>query len=335
MTRWCLWALPITFIASLNQQTSATTTFHPPPYYYYYLCATIIMSKKRPGVEAAKRLANLVGADDDSTITTTWSRVESQMEFVATTIDKLETLNDFRVQLGLTIQTRDRNDEDHPFITKEELLTIVQWKFAVGKPRHALMKLLTSNSEAFVKESSAAAIAKANSIITIPPYQNNNDDVPSDEDDDLQEQQIKGALQELMALKGVGPATASAILTIVRPDVFCYMYDEVIDCFLPKRTYTLPTYLRTNRECRDLARRLPLTLSPQPQSSASSWTTASVATTLWVAARVCAFGGGQEKDHTLSIRNRSNNGSKKKPPPDDDDSKDNNAKARPKRPRRK
>jgi hypothetical protein len=60
------------------------------------------MSKKRPGVEAAKRLANLEGADD------TWSRVESQMEFVATTIDKynLETLNDFCVQLGLTIQTR-------------------------------------------------------------------------------------------------------------------------------------------------------------------------------------------------------------------------------------
>jgi hypothetical protein len=205
--------------------------------------------------------------------------------------------------------TQDRKED--PFITKEELLTIVQWKFAVGKPRHALMKFLTSNSEASVKESSAAAIAKANSI---PPYQSN--DVP---DDDLQEQ-IKGALQDLMALKGVGPATASAVLSIVRPDVFCYMFDEVIDCFLPKRTYTLPTYLQTNRECLNLARRLP------------QWTTARVAMTLWVAARVCAVSGAGvlQKDHTLSIIN--SNSSKKKLPLDDD-SKDS-AKA-PKRTRRK
>jgi endonuclease III len=69
------------------------------------------------------------------------------------------------------------------------------------------MKFFISNSEASVKESSAAAIVKANSI---PPYQDN--EVP---DDDMQEPQIKGALQELMALKGVGPATAT--LTIIMP----------------------------------------------------------------------------------------------------------------------
>jgi 3-methyladenine DNA glycosylase/8-oxoguanine DNA glycosylase len=43
------------------------------------------------------------------------------------------------------------------------------------------------------------------------------------------------ALEHLTVLKGVGPATASAILSLVRPDVYCYMYDEVIDCFENKR----------------------------------------------------------------------------------------------------
>lgn len=43
------------------------------------------------------------------------------------------------------------------------------------------------------------------------------------------------ALEHLTVLKGVGPATASAFLCLARPDVFCYMYDEVIDCFENKR----------------------------------------------------------------------------------------------------
>jgi len=50
---------------------------------------------------------------------------------------------------------------------------------------------------------------------------------------------MQEAITEMGKLQGVGPATASAILTLVRPDVFCYLYDEVIDCFEPTRDVSL------------------------------------------------------------------------------------------------
>jgi hypothetical protein len=54
-------------------------------------------------------------------------------------------------------------------------------------------------------------------------------------DDNQNNRGTQEALDHLTVLKGVGPATASAILCLVRPDIFCYMYDEVIDCFEKKR----------------------------------------------------------------------------------------------------
>jgi hypothetical protein len=132
---------------------------------------------------------------------------------------------------------------------------------------------LHSNSDDDVQKCSTNAIIKAQAI-------------PSDEIDKLDDDHIKEAVEELTELKGVGPATASAILRLVRPDAFCYMYDEVIDCFLPKRTYTLSVYLKINKRCWDIANKM------------SGWNTARVARALWVAARICAAG---EEDHTLSV----------------------------------
>ena len=75
----------------------------------------------------------------------------------------------------------------------------------------------------------------------------------------------------------MGPATASVILSWVRPDVFCYMYDEVLDCFLPKRTYTIKAYLTCRTKCHEHAERL-------------QWTPEKAARTLWTAAKAKALG---------------------------------------------
>ena len=91
---------------------------------------------------------------------------------------------------------------------------------------------------------------------------------------------IKEALGELTQLKGVGPATATAVLCRYRPDLFCYMYDEVIDTFEPKRDYTLAVYLRINSQCLKIAKTL-----------GNGWTSHRVATVLWTAARVASQGG--------------------------------------------
>ena len=204
------------------------------------------MSKKRPGVDAAIQLSK---SSDPSL----WMRVaEGDDGFIDQTLQ--ERADDLAGAL---------RDGTKTCLTKSDLLDIViPWKFAVGKSRNALLGLLRSNSNADVAKCTSAGISRVRDI----------KGEASDED-------ISKAVGELTELKGVGPAGASVILSMVRPDLFCYMYDEVIDCFLPKRTYTLKVYMTCNEACIQIARNLK-----------GDWNPAKVARTLWIAARASANG---------------------------------------------
>lgn len=217
------------------------------------------MSKPRPGVAAGKRLSKCL----DEGI---WRLVETQYSETISHLNGFEEIESDYLRLGRSLV----NDLSKDSITKEELLSVVSWKFSVGKPRHALMKHLRSNTEASVREHSKAAIAEARGTA------------------EAEMQSSKKALEELIHLKGVGPATASAVLSLVQPDRFAYMYDEVIECFLPKRTYTLSTYLTLNNNCIKIANAL-----------GDGWNAARVATTLWTAARANAY---ELHDHTIQKR---------------------------------
>jgi len=199
--------------------------------------------------------------------------------------------------------------------TKSELDQIVLWKHSVGKNRIYNVKYLDGNTDS---RHTAAAIDIARKIdlsdIIRRPDNNGDDNVPdngdndsrshsnnnNDDDDDTQaavakledpetaEMYINGkgraamtdAVNELGKLKGIGPATASAILSLVRPDVFCYLYDEVIDSFEPQRDYKMSNYLRVNSRCIQIA-----------QTLGGNWTTSRVAKTIWMAARFLANNG--------------------------------------------
>jgi hypothetical protein len=202
------------------------------------------MSKPRPGIAAAKRLSK-------STDVKLWELVESQ--FDTAIIHQIDNFNE--VDRAYQNLRESLNDDSKIYITKEELFTVVKWKFMVGKPRHALMKHLQANSETSIIEQSTIAIREA------------------------KDENIKIAIETLADLKGVGPATASAVLSLVAPNAFCYMYDEVIETFLPKRNYTLSTYLSTNDHCMEVASKL-----------GNGWTPCRVAKVLWTAARVNAYG---------------------------------------------
>lgn len=217
------------------------------------------MSKPRPGVAAGKRLSKC----HDKGV---WSLVELQTSEIVSHLDGFKEIDNKYRQIGRSLS----KDGSKNYITKQELLSVVSWKFSVGKPRHALMKHLRSNTEASVREHSAAAIAKAKSSA------------------EADTESTKKALEELINLKGVGPATASAVLTLLQPNLFAYMYDEVIECFLPKRTYTLSTYLTLNTNCIKLANIL-----------GDRWTASRVATALWTAARANAY---KLHDHTFHKR---------------------------------
>jgi hypothetical protein len=199
----------------------------------------------RPGVEAAVRLAQ---RPDDKAL---WERVEGQ--YSAMIQDKggykLTQLDSFCENLGEAFRGKNST------VSKDDFLRLIDWKFTKGKPRHALKKLLNSNSAQDIEQAWNEATAKAT-------------------DDD-----IKGAIDSFSVLKGVGPATASAFLSLYKPESFMFMDDEVIECLHEgTRGYTVKIYLELNEKCINLGKEL-------------GWTPRKVGRALWTAARIHASGG--------------------------------------------
>jgi hypothetical protein len=161
------------------------------------------------------------------------------------------------------------------FFTKDELEKIVLWKHATGKKRPFNNKYINANSDTNVRHHSGLAISLAMKI-QLDECLNENGVLTAKGKKSIQDAIV--ALTK--GISGVGPATASAMLTIVRPDIFCYMYDEAVDCFEGKRSYTISNYLGVNTRCLETANHLGF-----------GWTTNRVAKTIWTAARFFALNG--------------------------------------------
>jgi hypothetical protein len=213
-------------------------------------------SYTRPGVAVAVRLAQ--GADDAKV----WTRIAGQYDAMVADImltakndnDKqsLVVLDRWCLQdLAPRLQTKPRRDV---VFDKDDLVQVVQWKFRIGKARPALWKHLRANTTVAIQTHVQAGLSTA------------------DEGD------TKGALTEVSKLRGVGPATASAILSLSHPHLFCFMADEVIEALYDgKRGYTAAIYHDVNATCQALATRL-------------GWTPRAVGRALWTAARLSATG---------------------------------------------
>ncbi|KAF9311078.1 hypothetical protein BG003_007800 [Podila horticola] len=107
-------------------------------------------------------------------------------------------------------------------IDSSELCKLMSWKLKRGKFRPNLAKLAASNADSAVK----AASQKAFALIT--------------------SSSLKAALAEMSSLKGVGPATASAILCAAAPDKIPFMADETMASVpgLGPIAYTAGYYLK-------------------------------------------------------------------------------------------
>ena len=295
------------------------------------------MSKKRPGYEASKRLCDtikFIDDDDDSSdndsndhsdasIVKLWTDIEAQLPEVLSSIPNLTTLTTSRQELMSKLsragnkdfgEDDDDDDDNYLSLSKNELMTVVQWKFAVGKTRNALLGHLRSNKETTVKASTRSALSVALNMVCV-----DEDGDEGDAQEEKAKNNVKTAITELTApLAGVGPATASAILSMIRPDEFCYMYDEVIDCFSSKRSYSLKEYLLVNQECTKIAQSLNKMMKQKKDQSKKKkkkakmeqeqpWTSFRVSQTLWIAARICKGGGDLGVDLTLSTTPRAKN----------------------------
>ncbi|HUS14725.1 MAG TPA: DUF6308 family protein [Chloroflexia bacterium] len=93
-----------------------------------------------------------------------------------------------------------------PYVTREELVQVTSWKMKRGVWRARNRWLVAGNDAGAVEEASQAALA------ALPD--------------------VRRPLALLSGLAGVGPATASAVLAAVRPDLFPF-FDELVADQIP------------------------------------------------------------------------------------------------------
>lgn len=104
-------------------------------------------------------------------------------------------------------------------ITRDELSKLMEWKLTRGKFRPRLQQLIASNSEEVVQNCSKKAFN------LLPD--------------------VQAAIMELSTLKGMGPATASAVLAAGAGDQAAFMADESVESIAELRPvqYTAKHYL--------------------------------------------------------------------------------------------
>ncbi|KAG2776709.1 hypothetical protein JG687_00013435 [Phytophthora cactorum] len=111
--------------------------------------------------------------------------------------------------------------EPEPYVTQQELQHLMEWKLKKGKWRPQLMKFVSGLSESEVKQASLNAFKE------------------------LKRGNLRAATEALCVLKGVGPATASAVLAAYDENV-PFMADEALEAIagiIGPRKYTLPHFL--------------------------------------------------------------------------------------------
>lgn len=133
----------------------------------------------------------------------------------------------YRVELPKVVAKR------HPeaYVTQDELMKIMEWKLSRGKWRARLQNFVAALSDDEVQAASQKAFAA----------------LPN----------VKEAVSQLSVLKGIGPATASAVLATHAPTVAPFMSDEAMVAALGSvKDYTLKSYLVFAEKLRNKAEEL-------------------------------------------------------------------------------
>ncbi|XP_062999050.1 uncharacterized protein LOC134409965 [Elgaria multicarinata webbii] len=137
------------------------------------------------------------------------------------------------------------------YLTKPELVKLMEWKLSRGKFRPRLQQLVATNSDETVEKCTKEAFQ------LLPD--------------------VAAAVSELSKLKAVGPATASAILAAGAPEVAPFMADEAAESIpgLTPIQYTLKHYLLYLDRIRSCVEKL------NKADAATTWTPHGVELCLW------------------------------------------------------
>jgi hypothetical protein len=124
--------------------------------------------------------------------------VEEYPQYISEQLKELDPVR-YTTMPELCKTRREGKTGDH-YLSKDEVLKLVQWKMLHGKFRPTLTKLVTSNDEAIVKAKTTEGFATTD---------------------------VLKALDALSKLSGIGPATASLLLSVNDPDNVPFFSDEL------------------------------------------------------------------------------------------------------------
>ena len=206
------------------------------------------MSNMRPGTADAITLLDC--ADNDI-----WKeeleRYQTAVKFVADKKKKKELVAlDQWLWNEYPTEVRSREPK---YVTAEELSKVMKWKLIRGKFRPALQGLVEQNSEKTVTDISRQSLSM------------------------LESGDWKNSIKKMSELRGVGPATASAVLAPLCSSLSVpFMADEVLEATRGRpRDYTIGAY----EEMRDVLTSLSKSLEPN-----GAWTAESLGKALWTRA---------------------------------------------------
>lgn len=136
---------------------------------------------------------------DDITIDTV---LQLLADYSTTVPNKLHVLDEARYEaIPTALAARDESS-----LTKQEVATLVDWKLNHGTFRPTLKKLVDQNSENDIRSNTTTAFES----FALDPRNN-----------------IKSSLTTLTQLKGIGPATASLLLSVLDPERAPFFSDEL------------------------------------------------------------------------------------------------------------
>ncbi|KAF1940860.1 hypothetical protein EJ02DRAFT_512828 [Clathrospora elynae] len=116
-----------------------------------------------------------------------------------------EKLRDLDTQRYATIPTQLASREGPEHLTKDEVVKLVEWKLKHGTFRPQLLALVQSNTSDLIERTTREALRLVEKPNTSP----------------------LSALKVLVQLKGIGPATASLLLSVARPGEVPFFSDEL------------------------------------------------------------------------------------------------------------
>lgn len=126
-------------------------------------------------------------------------------------------------------------------LTKEQLVRLVEWKLKRGKFRPALLGYARKQEDKAVMDVTSRAYEAIKPYCCATEAQAANHEGKAESTSDVPEHVIDEALGILTSLKGIGPATASAIMASMHRSI-PFMSDEALMVTCGKREYTAKAY---------------------------------------------------------------------------------------------